>query len=51
MEGGLTLRDSSGNEVSLHQGQSVLVPAENKSVQLTPQGKCKLLETYIPGAK
>ena len=51
MEGGLTLRDSSGNEVSLHQGQSVLVPAENKSVQLTPQGKCKLLETYIPEIK
>ena len=51
MEGGLTLCDSSGNEVSLHQGQSVLVPAENKSVQLTPQGKCKLLETYIPEIK
>ena len=51
MEGGLTLRDSSGNEISLHQGQSVLVPAENKSVQLTPQDKCKLLETYIPEIK
>ena len=51
MEGKVILHDASGYEVSLHQGQSVLVPAENKLVRLTPQGRCKLLETYIPTAK
>ena len=48
MEGKVTLRDAQGNEVSLHQGQSVLVPAENPSLTLTPEGSVKLLETYIP---
>lgn len=48
MEGKVTLRDAQGNKVSLHQGQSVLVPAENPSLTLTPEGSVKLLETYIP---
>ena len=48
MEGKVTLRDAQGNEVSLHQGQSVLVPAEDPSLTLTPEGSVKLLETYIP---
>lgn len=48
MEGKVTLRDAQGNEVHLHQGQSVLVPAENPSLTLTPEGSVKLLETYIP---
>ncbi len=48
MEGKVTLRDAQGNEVSLHQGQSVLVPAENPSLTLTPEDSVKLLETYIP---
>lgn len=48
MEGKVTLRDAQGNEVRLHQGQSVLVPAENPSLTLTPEGSVKLLETYIP---
>ena len=48
MEGKVTLRDAQGNEVSLHQGQSVLVPAANPSLTLTPEGSVKLLETYIP---
>ena len=51
MEGKVTLQDASGYEVSLHQGQSVLVPAENELVKLMPQGGCKLLETYIPADK
>ena len=51
MEGKVTLQDASGYEVSLHQGQSVLVPAENELVKLIPQGGCKLLETYIPADK
>ena len=51
MEGKVSLRDASGHEVKLHQGQSVLVPAENPSLTLIPEGKVKLLETYIPQAK
>lgn len=47
MEGALTLTDDAGNSVELHQGQSVLVPAEAKGVTLTPKGVCKLMETYI----
>ena len=48
MEGLLTLRDAAGYEVQLHQGQSVLVPAENSELTLLPSPSCKLLETYIP---
>ena len=51
MEGKVTLQDASGYEVSLHQGQSVLVPAENELVKLIPQDGCKRLETYIPTDK
>jgi len=51
MEGGVRLTDAAGTVVELHQGQSVLVPASNPSLTLTPVGKVKLLETYIPAAK
>ena len=51
MEGGVRLTDADGTVVELHQGQSVLVPASNPSLTLTPVGKVKLLETYIPAAK
>jgi len=51
MEGGVRLTDAEGTVVELHQGQSVLVPASNPSLTLTPVGKVKLLETYIPAAK
>ncbi len=48
MEGELELSDDQGNSLSLHQGQSVLVPAELQSVRLAPKGQCKLMETFIP---
>lgn len=48
MEGKLRLTDDLGYSVELHQGQSILVPAERKGVRLDPQGHCNLLETYIP---
>lgn len=50
MEGVLSLVDDMGYKLELHQGQSVLVPAEVRSVRLEPKGGCKLLETYIPEA-
>lgn len=48
MEGALMLTDNAGNSLELHQGQSVLVPAECSSVQIEPTPHCKLMETYIP---
>lgn len=48
MSGKLTLTDDTGYKLELHQGQSVLVPAEATGVKLEPHGGCKLMETYIP---
>ena len=48
MEGKLSLVDNNGYKLDLHQGQSVLVPAECTSVRLEPKGACKVMETYIP---
>jgi len=47
MEGSLTLTDDNDFNVTLRKGQTVLVPALNKKVKLTPSKKAKLLETYI----
>ncbi|MDO4691774.1 MAG: mannose-6-phosphate isomerase [Porphyromonadaceae bacterium] len=48
MSGKLTLTDDAGHSLELHQGQSVLIPAEAKGVKLKPHSGCKLMETYIP---
>ncbi len=48
MEGALELADDTGYSIKLHQGQSVLIPAEAKGVTLRPEPSCKLMETYIP---
>lgn len=48
MEGALRLVDDTGYTLDLHQGQSVLVPAEAQSIRLEPTAGCKLMETYIP---
>lgn len=50
MEGSLELTDNAGNMLTLHQGQSVLLPAVTEQVKLTPSSSCKLMETYIPQA-
>lgn len=47
MEGSFRLEDNKGNEVEVHQGQTVLVPADTTSVALTPTPSTKLMETYI----
>ncbi len=46
-EGKGSLTDSEGNTVSLRQGETVLVPACTGSVTFTPEGKLKLLTSYI----
>lgn len=47
MEGSLVLQDNKGNKLTIHQGQTVLIPAEITSVSLTPTPGTKLMETYI----
>lgn len=47
MEGKATLQDDKGNELHLHQGQTVLIPADTKGVTLMPAPETKLLEVYI----
>lgn len=47
MEGSLILQDNKGNKLTIHQGQTVLIPAEITSVSLTPTPGTKLMETYI----
>jgi len=47
MEGKTILNDDKGHSLSIHQGQTVLIPADTKEITLVPDGTCKLLETYI----
>lgn len=48
MKGKLTIKDNKGNTLKIHQGQSVLIPADTKKICLVPDIESKLLETYIP---
>lgn len=47
MEGSATLRDCNGYEIRIHQGQTALIPANNKTVAIIPAPKAKFLEAYI----
>lgn len=47
MEGKVVLRDNKGNEMSIHQGQTILIPADTENMALMPAQKAKLLEVYI----
>lgn len=47
MEGSFILKDNKGNSLEVHQGQTVLVPADTKNVNLIPTPSTKLMETYI----
>ncbi len=46
IEGNCMINYSGGVEV-MQAGNVVLIPAELKNITLTPQGKCKVVETYI----
>ncbi|MBQ1952718.1 MAG: mannose-6-phosphate isomerase, partial [Alistipes sp.] len=49
-EGAGTLIDDKGRKMSIHQGETVLVPAEAKCLHLIPQdGQLKLLAAWIDG--
>lgn len=47
LEGTATLEDTNGNSLVVHQGQTVLVPAEVHEVRLIPTASARLLETHI----
>ena len=47
MGGSATLQDNKGNKLQLHQGQTVLIPADTTSVTLIPTPSAKFMETYI----
>ena len=47
MGGSVTLEDNKGNKLFIHQGQTVLIPADTTSVTLIPTPSAKFMETYI----
>ncbi len=47
MEGNASIRDNEGHELSVHQGQTILIPASAKEVKITPAPGAKFMETYI----
>ena len=47
MGGKATLRDNKNYELTIQQGQTVLIPAETLSITITPEPHVKLMETYI----
>lgn len=48
MDGACDIKDVRYNQVSLKQGETLLVPAENaRKITITPKGRVQLLETYV----
>ena len=47
MSGSCKITDNKGNDVSLQQGETTLIPADTKVVIIIPQKGTSLLETYI----
>lgn len=47
MGGSCEIRDDKGNDLSIKQGETVLIPADTQNVVVCPQGNVLLLETYV----
>ena len=47
MEGSCTIKDDRGNTIGMQAGESVLFPATTRSLEVTPYGEVKFLETYV----
>ena len=47
MAGSAVLKDNNGQEINVHQGQTVLIPANTTSVEIIPSPSAKFMETYI----
>lgn len=47
MGGACSIKDDKGNDLSVKQGETILIPADTKSVAISPEGNVLLLETYV----
>ena len=47
MGGACVITDNKGNELSVKQGETILIPADTESVNIKPEGNVLLLETYV----
>ena len=47
MAGHCTIKDDKGNEEYIRQGESMLIPADTKSVMIIPGESSRLLETFV----
>ena len=47
MGGACSIRDDKGNDLSVKQGETILIPADTKNVAICPEGNVLLLETYV----
>jgi hypothetical protein len=45
--GSIPIKDNENNEVELHAGETVLLPASTMDITIIPEGSAKLLETYV----
>lgn len=47
MGGSCTITDDKGNSLHIQQGETILIPADTKSVNVKPEQNVLLLETYV----
>ena len=47
VKGQSQLTDNKENKTTIQQGQTVLIPADTKTITIEPNGECKFIETYI----
>lgn len=47
MGGACCIKDDKRNDLSVKQGETILIPADTKSVAISPEGNVLLLETYV----
>jgi mannose-6-phosphate isomerase len=48
MGGACSIIDDKGNKLDVRQGESILIPADTKGVNIEPDGNVLLLETFVP---
>ena len=47
LEGKGVIRDNVGNEIAVHQGETILVPATTRTLNLIPENKLKVLTSHL----
>jgi Phosphomannose isomerase len=48
MDGQAEIKDINGQSITIHKGETALIPASVANVVITPKGNVQLMETYIP---